>query len=131
MLLPFRSDLPIFPNNRRFILKRSLNTLNHVRRNAQEIDEALKFMSNNIKNGYVEQVPASDLPPEDGKAWWLPVFPVHHPKKGKIHLFFDSSAQYMGISLNSFFLQGPGRNDCLCGILSRFREGEMAFMADI
>ena len=48
----------------------------------------------------------SDPPPEDGKAWWLPIYPVHHPKKGKIHLVFDSSAQYMGISLNSVLLQG-------------------------
>ena len=131
MPLPFKSDRPILPNNCRSILKRSLNTLNRVRRNVQELDEALKFMGNNIKNGYVEQVPVSDPPPEDGKAWWLPVFPVHHPKKGKIRLVFDSSAQYMEISLNSVLLQGPDRNNCLCGVLSRFREGEVAFMADI
>ena len=88
-------------------------------------------MGNNIKNGYVEQVPVSDPPPEDRKAWLLPVFSVHHPKKGKICLVFDSSAQYMGISLNSVLLQGPDRNNCLHGVLSRFREGEVAFMADI
>ena len=88
-------------------------------------------MSNNIKNGHMKQVPESDLPPEDGKAWWLPIFPVHHPKKGKIHLVFDSYAQYMEISLNSVLLQGPNRNNCLRGVLSRFREGEVAFMADI
>ena len=68
MPLPFKSDHPILPNNRRSILKRSLNTLNHVRRNVQELDEALKFMGNNIKNGYVEQVPVSNPPPEDRKA---------------------------------------------------------------
>ena len=87
MPLPFKFDCPIFPNNRRSILKRSLNTINCVRRNAQELDKALKFLSNNIKNGYMEQVRVSDLPPEDGKAWWLPLFHVHHPKKGKSVLF--------------------------------------------
>ena len=54
MPLPFKSDHPILPNNRRSILKRSLITLNHVRRNAQELDEALEFMGNDIKNGYME-----------------------------------------------------------------------------
>ena len=131
MPLLFKSDHPILPNNHYFILKRSLNTLYYVRRNAQELDEALKFTRNNIKNGYVEQVPVSDPPPEDGKSWWLPAFPIHHPKKGKICLVFDSFTHYMGISLNSVSLQGPGRNNCLHGILSRFREGEVAFMADI
>ena len=92
MPLPFKSDCAIFPNNFCYILKISLKTLNHVRRNAQELEKALKFMSNNINSGYVEQVPMSDLPPEDGKAWWFHVFPVHHPKKGK--KFFYSSVQY-------------------------------------
>ena len=95
MPLPFKSDHPILQNNHRSILKRSLNALNCVRRNAQELDEALKFMGKNIKNGYVEQVPVSDLPPEDEKAWWLLVFPVHNPNKGKVRLLFDNSAQYL------------------------------------
>ena len=37
----------------------------------------------------------------------------------------------MGISLNSVLLQGPDRYNCLHGTLSRFREGEVAFMSDI
>ena len=61
----------------------------------------------------------------------FPILPDHHSKKGKIRLVFDSSAQYMGISLNSVFLQDPDRNNSLHGVLSRFGEGEVVFMADI
>ena len=46
MPLPFKSDHPILPNNHCSILSRSLNTLNCVRRNAQKLNEALKFMGN-------------------------------------------------------------------------------------
>ena len=97
-----------------------------MRRNAQELDKALKFMGNNIKNSYVEQVSVSDLPPEVASC--IPCSPF---QVGKNFSCFESSAQYMGISLNSVLLQGPDRNNCLCGILSRFKEGEVAFMADI
>ena len=103
MPLPFKSDRPILPNNRCSIPKRSLNTLNHVRRNAQELNKSLKFVSNNIKNGYMEQVPMSDPPPEDGKAWWLPVFPVHHPKKENIHLVLTTLRSTWELSLIQFY----------------------------
>ena len=84
MPLLFISNPPKLLNNHCSILKGTLNTPNCVKRNSQELYEALKFMSNNIKNGYMEQVPVFDLPPEDGNAWWLSIFPVHHPKKGKM-----------------------------------------------
>ena len=102
MPLPFKSDHPILPNNGRTILKRSLNTLNHVRGNAQELNEALKFMGNN-KEWLHGTSPVSDRPPEDEEAWWLPIFHVHHPKKGKICLFYNSSAHYMELALIQFF----------------------------
>ena len=101
MPLPFKSDHPILPNNRYSILKRSVNTINSVRRNAQELNETLTFMSDSIKNGYVEQFPVSNQPPEDREL-------------ALIH--FCSKIQ-IGITLH--------------GVPSRFRKREVAFMADI
>ena len=113
------------------LFSRDLLTHNRVRRNAQELDDTLKFMSYNIKIGYMSQAPVSDPPPEDGKAWWLPIFLVCHTEKGKIHFVFDSSAQYIEISLKPVFLHDPDRNNCPHGILSRFRKGDVIFMANI
>ena len=59
--------------------------------------------------------------------WSLPP-----PKKpGKIRVVFDCSAEYKGETLNKHLLQGPDLTNKLVGVLSRFRQETVAFMADI
>ena len=101
MPLPFKSDCLIFPNNRHSIIKRSLNTLNRVRRNAQEFNEAEVYEQQHRERLHITS-PVSDQPPKDEKAWWLPIFPVHHPKKEKNCLVFYSSAQSWELALSEF-----------------------------
>ena len=45
--------------------------------------------------------------------------------------FFDCSAEYEGEALNKHLLQGPDLTNKLVGVLSRFRQEPVAFMADI
>ncbi len=51
--------------------------------------------------------------------------------KGKLRVVFDCSAKTIGISLNDHLLQGPDLTNSLVGVLTRFREEPVAFMADI
>jgi len=44
---------------------------------------------------------------------------------------FDCSAQFNGVSLNDYLLQGPDFMKDLLGILCRFRQESVAFMTDI
>ena len=44
---------------------------------------------------------------------------------------FDCSARYQGESLNDHLLQGPDLTSKLTGVLTRFRQERIAFMADI
>ena len=44
---------------------------------------------------------------------------------------YDCSAQYQGVSLNDRVLQGPDLSNKLIGVLQRFRQDKVAFMADI
>ena len=44
---------------------------------------------------------------------------------------FDCLAQYNGVSLNDYLLQGPDFMNDLLGILCRFRQERVAFMTDI
>ena len=44
--------------------------------------------------------------------------------------FFDCSAEYEGEALNKHLLQGPDLTNKLVGVLSRFRQEHIAFMAD-
>ena len=64
--------------------------------------------------------------------WYLPHHGVYnHKKPEKVRVVFDCSATYAGLSLNDCLLPGPDLTNSLVGVLSRFREHQVAFMADI
>ena len=46
-------------------------------------------------------------------------------------MVFDCAAQYNGVSLNDYLLQGPDFMNDLLGILCRFHQESVAFMTDI
>lgn len=49
----------------------------------------------------------------------------------KIRIVFDCSAQHAGMLLNKRVLQGPDLTNKLLGVLTRFREQQIAVTADI
>ena len=56
----------------------------------------------------------------------------HHPgKPRKIRVVFDCSAQFAVRSLNQELLTGPDLTNLIVGVLTRFRQAEVTFMADI
>ncbi|XP_067026399.1 uncharacterized protein [Acropora muricata] len=94
--------------------------------------EYVSFISEIIEKGYARKVSAEELPPEEGKVWYLPHHGVYHPKKpNSLRVVFDCSARYQGESLNDHLLQGPELSSKLTGVLTRFRKERVAFMADI
>ena len=132
MPLPFKSGRPSLPNNRGPVYNRTHNTLMRLKKDLQKLTQCLEVMGKYISANHVEVVPESEIKPKiNDHAWWVPVFPVTHPKKGKVRIVFDSSASFQGTNLNANLLQGPDHNNCLRGVLLRFREHEIGFAADI
>lgn len=132
MPLPFKKDNPVLPDNHLAVFKRTLNTLTRLKGDPVKLQQCLDTMKKYMVANQVETVPRDQLTPAaPGKSWFLPVFPVIHPKKGKYRLVFDSSAEFKGVSLNSELLQGPDRNNALKGVLLRFRNGPIAAAADV
>ena len=85
-------------------------------------------MSNLLLKGYARRMDYSPV----GKTWFIPNHGVYHPSKPrKIRVVLDSSAQIAGKSLNQELLTGPDLTNPTVGILTRFRQDEVAFMADI
>lgn len=73
------------------------------------------------------------LPTQEGNEYWyLLHFGIYHPQKpSQIQVFFDSSLQFKGMSLNKVLLSGPNMNSSLLGILLRFKKNPVAITADI
>lgn len=84
-----------------------------------------------IEKGYAEKIPTEQLGRQDGRVWYIPHHGVYHPKKKKIRVVFDCTAKYQGMALNKQLLQGPDLTNTLIGVLLRFKEHSVAFMADI
>ena len=56
---------------------------------------------------------------------------VYHPKKPqKIRVVFDCSARHEGTSLNDQLMSGPDLTNSLIGVLTRFIQDRVTFMAD-
>ena len=128
----FKSGRPSMPNNSKAVFMRTKNTLDRLKKNEQKMTECLKCMQDSINAKHVEEIPKKDFELEEpGKGWWLPIFPVTHPKKQKTRLVFDSSATYSNTSLNKVLLAGPDENNRLNGVLQRFRERPIAFSGDV
>ncbi|XP_072020362.1 uncharacterized protein [Amphiura filiformis] len=130
MLLPLRDKQMIFPNNRVMAANRLEHLKRRFQKDAQFKAEYVKAMNETIENGYAEAVPNDDTH-TDGRRWFIPHHGVRHPKKLKIRVVFDCAATFRGTSLNKQLLQGPDMTNSLVGVLLRFRQEQVAVMADV
>ena len=70
-------------------------------------------------------------PPPD-RTWYLPHHPVENPNKpGKVRRVANAASKFRGQSLNTNVLTGPDQLNSLLGVLMRFRENQIAVLADI
>lgn len=129
--LPFKSCKHPMPDNRHAVYHRTNNTLQRMRDNKNKLEQCLNTMGKYIACEHVEKIPDNEELPLPGKYWHIPVFPVTHPKKGKVRIVFDSSAKYKGTSLNDQLLTGPDVLNNLRSVLLHFREAEVGFIADV
>ena len=128
--VPLVSD-KVLPSNQAAVYHRSKNTLNRLKTKPANLNECILSINKSLQAGHIEQVPSDDLTGPEGRSWWLPIFPVHHPKKEKLRLVYDASAKYHNTSLNQNLLSGPDLNQELRGVLHRFREEKIAIICDV
>ena len=126
--LPFCNENFEIPNNRRQAMKRLMYLEDRFKRNQSYFADCKRFMDNLITKGYARR---EDTRPR-GKTWFIPNHGVYHPSKpGKIRVVFDCNAELDEQSLNKELLTGPDLTNQIVGVLTRFRENSIAFMANI
>ena len=86
------------------------------------------FMEDLLQKGYAERSTNA----LDGNKWYIPHHDIYHPAKpAKIRVVFDCSAEYSGYALNKQLIPGPDPTNQIIGVLTRFREKQVAFMGNI
>ena len=90
--LPFHHEQPKLPDNHTQVYCRTKNSLSRLSKDKNKLPQCLAVMEKYISHGHVEVVPDHEIISKiPGCAWWIPVFPVTHPKNKKYELF--STAQ--------------------------------------
>ena len=88
-------------------------------------------MSTYIEKGYALKLMPEEITTKGPRTWYLPHFAVTNPNKpGKVRIVFVAASEYEGTSLNKNLLQGPDCTNNLTGVLLRFREDNIAVVAD-
>ena len=130
MPLPLKMDR-LLPYNRQPAVKRLYQLLARFKKNPKFLEDNQVFMKDEI-DLCAEKVPSDRLKVQGGRINYAPHTGVYHPrKKDQIRVVFDCSAQFGGVCLNDYLLQGPDQLNTLLGILCRFRQERVAFMTDI
>ena len=130
--LPWKKTTPKLPNNRAMAERRLKFLKKRLDKDPQLLKNYSNYIDDLVKKGYARKIPEERLTPKNGNVWYLPHHPVFHPQKpGKTRVVFDCSAKFEGTSLNDEILQGPDLTNSLTGVLTRFRQSPVAFMADI
>ena len=127
--LPLQDEKMTLPINRRAAEKRSMYLKKRFQRDPKFHEDYNKFMEGIISKGYAKESQATQ---KDSREWCLPHHRVYHPNKpDKIRVLFDCSAEFNGRSINKELIPDPDLANQLVGILTRFRENKVVFMADI
>ncbi|MEM7299252.1 MAG: hypothetical protein AAF391_13420, partial [Bacteroidota bacterium] len=126
--LPFREKNPSIVNNIKTAGRRLISLKRKFEKDEKFKNDYISSVSILLEKGYARKV--SSVYPE-GKNWYIPHHGVYHPRKKKLRVVWDCSSVTNGVSLNDLLLQGPDLTNDLLGVLMRFREEKVAFMADI
>lgn len=130
MPLPFKKDRPNLPDNKVCAIQHLKCLERKLRRDEQYYKDYKTFMDETISRVDAEKVPEEGI--HKAPAWHIPHHGVYHPQKpGRIHIVFDCSAKFQGISLNDHLLTGPELTNTLVGVLYRFWRGPVAVIYDI
>ena len=130
---PWKRDPRELPNN----YPVALAVLRSTERRLLKDNEKAKLYDDQIQDMLVRGV-ARKLSKEEERNYRGPVHYVSHHEVMKpesqstpCRIVFNSSASYMGHTLNEYWFKGPDLLNDLLGILLRFRENHVAFAGDV
>ena len=121
------------PNNRHVALAVLQTLERRMSKNENQYDLFCRQIQDMLKRGAARLISEKELASYKGPKFYLTYFPVMNPssKSTPCRIVFNSSAVFMGHSLNQYLAKGPSLLNALLGVLLRFRQGRYAFIGDI
>ncbi|XP_057376361.1 uncharacterized protein LOC130697472 [Daphnia carinata] len=117
---------PDLPNNRPLAERRLTTLLNRFKEDPAFEQDYRRAMERNFEKGYAVMLETTDYGPPE---YYL----AHHGvRKGpRLRVVFDAAAPFKGKCLNDSILSGPALQTPLVSVILKFREGGIAWAADI
>ena len=127
--LPWKNDAPLLMNNTSQARQRLHHLKKRLHRDPAFTPDVQRLYDDLINKGYTRKVGEENL--GNPNVWYLPHHAVFHPQKpDRVRVVFDWSAKFQDTSLNDQLLQGSDLTNTLVGVLTRFRQQQIAFMSD-
>ena len=128
----WRDDQPSLPYNRELALSRLRSLENKFSKNTSFANMYITQIKEYLNLGYARKLTNSEKLKLSDITNYIPHHGVIHPHKpGKVRVVFDAAAKYKGTSLNANLLPGIDFLNKLTSVLTRFRKGKIAVVADI
>ena len=128
--IPFRDSIKkidSLPSNENMVRKRMIGLKKRLQGDSKMLHDYKVLMMSLFEKGFARKVTSTEE-----KGWFTPHFGVYHPAKPeKVRVVFNYSASFFGTTLNDHIIQGPDLINDLLGVLLRFRQEEIAMMADV
>ena len=127
--LPLRTPAMKLSNNRKMVKRRAQYYKKRFEKNSKYFCRYKEVMEEILSKGYAK---ISKDTTTDLRIWHLPDHGIYLPAKlNKIRVAFDCSAECTEQSINKELMAGPDLTNQIVGILIRFRQERIAFVADV
>lgn len=131
---PWIKDPNKLPNNYSVAYARLLSTERRLSRLGNDYtNQYSEQIQDMIHRGVARRLTEEEILAYKGPVFYLPHHEVHKAdsRSTPMRIVFNSSAPYMGCSLNEFLAKGPDCLNNILGVLMRFRQGFVGLMGDI
>lgn len=130
---PWKGDPTTLPDNRRAVEATFLNTEKRLEREPEWKAAYREQIHDMVSRGAAVKVTQEEIDSWKGPKWYIShlVAPNPHSTTTPVRIVWNSSQEFMGISLNDLLYKGPHVLNQIRGVLLRFRTGLYAALADV
>ena len=133
MPYPWKKDPSQLPDNKSQAQMKLANLEKRLMRNPEQAKQYDRQIEEMVEMKFARKLSTEEIEGYKGPVHYLPHHGVVRPdsKSTPLRVVFNSSSDYQGHKLNEYWHKGPDLLNNLFGIITRFRENEVAFCGDI